>query len=65
MKRIIARLLTVILCLSLAGCGKAQEPEQSPQKPHTEATGTEETEEKRHNMGVPGEAGGLLRSKHL
>ena len=41
MKRIIALLLTVILCLCLAGCSKAPEPEQSPQEPHTEATNTE------------------------
>ena len=46
MKRIITLLLTVILCLCLAGCGKAPEPEQSPQEPHTEAIDTEETEEK-------------------
>ena len=46
MKRIIALLLTVILCLCLAACGKVPEPEQSPQEPHTEATDTEETEEK-------------------
>ena len=41
MKRIIALLLTVVLCLCLAACGKAPEPEQSPQEPHTEATNTE------------------------
>lgn len=46
MKRIIALLLTVILCLCLAGCSKAPEPEQSPQEPHTEANDTEGTEEK-------------------
>ena len=41
MKRIIALLLTVVLCLCLAACGKAPEPEQSPQGSHTEATNTE------------------------
>ena len=41
MKRITVLLLTTILCLGLAGCGKAPEPEQSPQEPHTEATKTE------------------------
>ena len=41
MKRIIALLLTVIICLCMAACGKAPEPEQSPQEPHTEATNTE------------------------
>ena len=35
MKRIIALLLTVIICLCMAACGKAPEPEQSPQEPHT------------------------------
>ena len=43
MKRIIALLLTVILCLCLAACGKA--PEQSTQGPHTEATDTAGSEE--------------------
>ena len=46
MKRIIALLLTVIICLCMAACGKAPEPEQSPQEPHTEANDTEGTEEK-------------------
>ena len=46
MKRIIALLLTVVLCLCLAACGKATEPEQDPQGPHTEAADTEGTEEK-------------------
>ena len=41
MKRMTVQLLAVILCLCLAGCGKAPEPEQSPQEPHTEATNTE------------------------
>ena len=41
MKRIIALLLTVIICLCMAACGKEPEPEQSPQEPHTEATNTE------------------------
>ena len=49
MKRIIALLLTVILCLCLAACGKAPEPEQSPQEPHTEATDSEGTEEKQQS----------------
>ena len=49
MNRIIALLLTVILCLCLAGCGKAPEPEQSPQEPHTEATDTEGSEEKQQH----------------
>ena len=35
-----------ILCLCLAACGKATEPEQDPQGPHTEAADTEGTEEK-------------------
>ena len=43
MKRIIALLLTVIICLCMAACGKAPEPEQSPQEPHTEANDTEGT----------------------
>ena len=41
MKRMTVQLLAVILCLCLAGCGKAPEPEQSPQELHTEATNTE------------------------
>ena len=41
MKRMTVQLLAAILCLCLAGCGKAPEPEQSPQEPHTEATNTE------------------------
>ena len=46
MKRTTALLLAAILCLCLAACGKAPEPEQSPQEPHTEANDTEGTEEK-------------------
>ena len=43
MKRITVLLLTTILCLCLAACGKA--PEQSTQGPHTEATDTAGSEE--------------------
>lgn len=53
MKRIIALLLTVVLCLCLAACGKAPEPEQSPQEPHTEATNTEEAEKPQSGSSSP------------
>ena len=46
MKRIIALLLTGILCLPMAACRKAPESEQSWQETQTEATdigGAEET----------------------
>ena len=49
MKRKTVLLLTASLCLCLAACGKAPEPEQSPQEPHTEATDTEGSEEKRQH----------------
>ena len=45
MKRITALFLAAILCLWLAACGKAPEPEQSSQETHTEATDTEGFEE--------------------
>ena len=65
MKRIIALLLTVIICLCMAACGKAPEPEQSPQEPHTEANDTEGTEEKPQSgssspSGTAVEADGML-----
>ena len=46
MKRMTVLLPAAILCLCLAACGKAAEPEQDPQGPHTEAADTEGTEEK-------------------
>ena len=46
MKRMTVLLPAAILCLCLAACGKATEPEQDPQGPHTEAADTEGTEEK-------------------
>ena len=49
MKRKTVLLLTAILCLCLAACGKAPKPEQSPQEPHTEATDTEGYEEKQQS----------------
>ena len=53
MKRIIALLLTVIICLCMAACGKAPEPEQSPQEPNTEATNTEEAEKPQSGSSSP------------
>ena len=53
MKRTTALLLAAILCLCLAACGKAPEPEQSPQEPHTEANDTEGTEEKPQSGSSP------------
>lgn len=54
MKRIIALLLTVVLCLRLAACGKAPEPEQSPQEPHTEETGIEAGKPQRGSFSLSG-----------
>lgn len=45
MKRKIALLIAVILCLSLAACRKAPEPEQLPQEMSPEAIETEGSEE--------------------
>ena len=49
MKRMAVLIMAAILCLCLAACGKAPEPEQSPQEPQTEATDTEGTEEKQQS----------------
>ena len=49
MKRMTVLLPAAILCLCLAACGKATEPEQGPQGPHTEAADTEGTEEKQQS----------------
>ena len=45
MKRITALFLSAVLCLWLAACGKAPEPEQSSQETHTKSTSTEGSEE--------------------
>ena len=45
MKRKIELLIAIILCLSLAACGKVPGPEQGLQETHTEATNTESSEE--------------------
>ena len=55
MKRMTMLLLAAALCLCLAACGKAPEPEQSPREPHTEAAGPEGAEEMRQSgSSVPG-----------
>ena len=54
MKRMTVMIMAALLCLCLAACGKA--PEQSTQEPHTEATNTEATEEKRQS-GSPAHSG--------
>lgn len=41
MKKRAVFLIAVILCLSLAACSKAPEPDQDPQETHTEGTKTE------------------------
>lgn len=54
MKRKIALLIGVILCLSLAACSKAPVPEQVPQETNTETTNTESSEQmqqQRDNSG--------------
>lgn len=51
MKRTTALLLAAILCLCLAACGKAPEPEQSSQETHTEATSTEGSEQVQQESG--------------
>ena len=45
MKRTTALLLAAILCLCLAACGKAPEPEQSSQEIHRETASTEGSEQ--------------------
>ena len=63
MKRTTALLLAAILCLCLAACGKAPEPEQSSQETHTEANNTEGSEEMQqsgsptHSEGTAEESG--------
>ena len=57
MKRITALFLAAILCLCLAACGKAPEPEQSLQEPHTEAPNTEGSEEMRQQSGSSAHSG--------
>ena len=57
MKRITALLLAAALCLSLAACSKEPEPEQSPQEPHTEAAGPEESGEPRQESGSSSHGG--------
>ena len=49
MKRITVLFLAAILCLCLAACGKAPEPQQSPQAPLTEAADPEGAEEKQQS----------------
>lgn len=51
MKRTTALLLAAILCLWLAACSKAPEPEQSPQETYTEAADTEGSEEMQGQSG--------------
>lgn len=53
MKRMTMLLLAAALCLCLAACGKAPEPEQGPQEPHTEAADTEE-EKQQSGSSAPG-----------
>ena len=54
MKRRIALLIAVILCLSLAACSKAPEFEQGPQENYTEATNTEGSEEMQQSIELAG-----------
>ena len=51
MKRTTALFLAAILCLWLAACSKAPEPEQSPQETYTEAADTEGSEEMQGQSG--------------
>lgn len=52
MKRIIALLITVILCLSLTACSKATESNQIPQEPHTEVTNAESSEQTQQQSDI-------------
>lgn len=60
MKRKIALLIAVILCLSLVACSKEPEPEQSPQEIQTETTdtgaGTEEMQQQSNSSAHSGNA---------
>ncbi len=54
MKRKIALLITVILCLSLAACSKANESDQGPQENDTETNNTESSEEMQQSIELAG-----------
>lgn len=54
MKRKIALLISVILCLSLAACSKAPESEQGPPENYTETTNTESSGEMQQSIELAG-----------